>query len=97
MHFRATPFGRRRYKSPSLTQYPAAWHTILSASDSSSESLLLTRKALSSSIQSTPSCRANAKRTRSPKGGPQSGAPALMAVVRQAEGWVLPMSEKRMA
>jgi hypothetical protein len=52
MHFRATPFGRRRYKSPSLMQYPEAWHTILLASDSSSGSLLLTRKALSSRIQS---------------------------------------------
>jgi hypothetical protein len=93
----ATPFGRPRYKSPSLTQYPEAWHTILLAADSSSGSLLLMRNALSSRMQFTPSCHANARRTRSPEGGPQSGAPAPVALAGQAEGLILSMMEKRTA
>jgi hypothetical protein len=97
MHFRATLFGRRRYKSPSLTQYPEAWHTILSASDSSSGSLLLMRNALSSRIQSTPSYHANAKRRGHPKEARSLEPPAPVAVAGQMEGLIRTTMEKRTA
>jgi hypothetical protein len=45
-----------------------------------------------------PSYLANARRTRSPEGGPQSGAPTPMVVAgRQVKGRILSLMEKRTA